>query len=426
MERKENRKDNRKYRKKKIVYVPIIQSIIEDFKRRRKYLPENLGKTIPFHNYSEDDVRIITERYKTFANHMYQTVLDNPAETSLAAFVFEQVMKNQKKESSDPLCTQQLLVDGYYQVIRYNGSPEDMNNKETWWKIADDLIQNSDDCKFFVIDVGIMPPPSHPNSGHSNVIFCEFTGSKIILNCYEPLNKYQHAIEQVLYNLSVNHKGIIYNENLRSGEGAQKYAKDDAGYCVMFSLFWLYIVLNIVVYNINHDSYVLSKYWIEEVEKYYISMLQPKELFEIVITFGISLMNDFLAENPVDIKKMTGRLLDQFRSRYYKSVKEKPIQDEKSQREDEKERKDYYSRRELIKLSKENPEYTYETWENARLKEENLMKQAWKKFLVDREINPDLVYTSKLKLGTYCSEDQECFSGKCKHDEEEKESYCVP
>lgn len=286
-------------------------------------------------------------------------------------------------------------------------------------------------CGFFVMEVTIQTE----KTAHLNIFFGENVNDKIILNRYEPHgvthSEKDDQVYQVMDQLFYFAEDFEAIEPENKHQGAQTHSNDRIGYCVMFSLFWVYVVLNIIKHNIQRGSYKPSPEWIDNVEKYYIKSTSSTEMMAMVITFAIIMFNNYIASLPSSKQKNVLERVHEYATDYMSDDKkhsyekvENDVSNDDLKLEDEVNKSDY-SRKELIRLARKDPEYTYESWENARIKEDRELKAAWDEFKMRRGYNPKTKYVPKLRMGEKCKENNDCFSKRCKYDEDEKESYCA-
>ena len=74
---------------------------------------------------------------------------------------------------------------------------------------------------------------------------------------------------------------IISNFNKSTSNiGLQSLTSEfDIGFCMIFSYFWLYCVLCIIIYNVQRGTYTNSKEWIEYLERIIIKNTKNSMLF---------------------------------------------------------------------------------------------------------------------------------------------------
>jgi hypothetical protein len=239
------------------------------------------------------------------------------------------------------------------------------------------------------------------------------------MNYYEPHGyKYKRDMNFIRKLLKkIKHESndqILFNYKLTE-IGSQIIAKDQVGFCIMFSCFWIHIIFSIINYNLKNNSYITSNYWIDKVENYYISVLSEKDLYDAIVCFSYYFFennfSEFDKEGKIDfIYKFVSGLKDVTNEKKELNFETTMVVPKEVKI---KEHEDTYSSKQLKKLAKSNPELTYYTWEERRLKELNKIKK----------IKNEIERRKKL-IGDECVNNEDCFSGKCKITK--RESYCVP
>jgi hypothetical protein len=223
---------------------------------------------------------------------------------------------------------------------------------------------------------------------------------------------------------------FIYNDDR---EGLQNYSRDKYGFCVSFSLFWLNLILLIIQYNIKNNSYSTTDKWINNVEKYVLSILNRQDTFKIILLFVSDIFNEFMANRKQNFKSMStyesyiNRALGkEIKTRIEINFSEynKLLNAIESR---VKPKKSYKSNYEMLKESKNKPDILYETWEEEVLKElkdyniwkeekeilqNKKLKHLWKSIVEKRKAILNNI-NEKL-LGRKCNKSNECFSGLCK------------
>lgn len=415
-------------------YKNVIDEIFETYSRRRAQLPKNIKTRLS--SSVVDNTKRINLDYDRYAHVMYQAVLQffGKKNNSLAfsRYIYESILQNNKAD----ICTYDIVIYPMSRLVeygddstraRYGPKRNKIDDSKYMTDFYEYILEKTKPCRFSVIFVTLV----FPNGGaHADMIFVENlldTENTIVFNYYEP-HGYEKLIGEFemldfLEDLQKASNNVIYVEYKLTEElGSQLYSKDDTGYCVMFSLFWIYVVLNIVMYNLINNTYEVSVLWIDKVEKYYIEKMESKKLYEIVVTFAIELFNNtienFSTKDQEIIWRYIGKRLTEDKhvhieknrqdSRYYIDQYLNPERDfyrdylYGTENKEDKEEKSY-SNKEL----ESDPELSYEAWQKAVNAEKRLIR-AWKSF--------------KNPLGTMCNQDEDCFSDRCVRDPDG--NYC--
>lgn len=425
----------------KFVFEPVIDAVVKEFWRRRRNLPEDIRKMYEATQITPDlnQIYIYKQKmdYAEYISELYQSLIRMKSNI-LITYIYNHILGNSYCSEFE-LIIRQDLERLYLHVgdnIIAGVHLKELKQYQKSLNFCQKIVDLSKDCQFFTIKTTIVLG----NEGHSNIIFCERVNDKIILNYYEPHGHVRIKIAKMLERIfriwnvrgsggsenldnlteNANHPVFVLNYATGNVVGAQTEV-DNIGYCVMFSLFWIYVVLKIIKYNLDRNSYIPSTKWINEVEDYYLRLVSPfpDKFFEIIITFAITMFNDSIASLPEKERKKILRSLKPELPFRNVSVESKEV--ESFEMKEENDKPDYGMKR-LTELAEEDPEYTYESWEKERRRENVKMKQAWNDFKMKRAYKNE-EYTPKLRLGMNCLRNSDCESRRCKHDIEG--AYCA-
>lgn len=161
-----------------------------------------------------------------------------------------------------------------------------------------------------------------PHSGHRNIIFIEQTDKLIAFNYYEPYGLLQlssSGIEEFLESLEIVAESLTKKEikiNIKEATcptGMQSVTrKYDVGYCIMFSLLWMYAVFSVVMQNIAAGSYTPTSFWIQRVEEYFLSRFKnnQRELYNIVVGYAATVFVRYIEDTTgsIDHTKVLNKL----------------------------------------------------------------------------------------------------------------------
>lgn len=156
-------------------------------------------------------------------------------------------------------------------------------------------------CPFTTLFFGISNIQGDPDKhqSHQNIIIIFKDEEKIHLSVYDPHgSQYYSEIQKAADNFLIQLRDLYPDIFVISPRvtvscpiGLQAYANDDFGYCVVFSLFWLYCVL----YISSKSNNGLNLNNIHFVEKFMIFYAKkPKKLFNMTIKFSIYLINSYI------------------------------------------------------------------------------------------------------------------------------------
>lgn len=418
----------------KFVYKPVIKSIVKNLLHRRKHeLPKDLNKRIPVKDFKEG--KYTTLSYLEYAMYLYQGI-EKTTSVNIGFLnkMYVDILSEQKVYPVDIKCSISIYIV-YPDMIHVKDGKSFKINSEMK-EFGEYILELSEHCKFFAIYTSLVTKVG----GHANMIFGEnisstdaigdkMTNNKTVLNYYEPHGTkfFTKEIASVLDKIqrSSNGKIITNYYGMSNYIGAQLYSLDSVGYCVMFSLFWIYLVLNIVVYNINNNSYIPSTFWIDEVEYYYMKLLTRRDIMDIIVTFAIQQFNDFIhliAPYPHAVEYV----LDDTKELLLKQTKGREatygvnwedidkVDDIKIDLKDSVDNKDG-----SIDNDEDNPfpKYSYDEWQRLK-KVEKLFAKNLRQFGEKRGY--------KLTIGKKCVHNKDCISNSCVYDSDTKTKHCVP
>jgi hypothetical protein len=247
-----------------------------------------------------------------------------------------------------------------YEEDSENISEEDKTNIETFKEFCDFVIQKIEDCGRFTI-MTLSNWNSKKNQtdklnipGHRNVILIENTDEEIYFNHYEPhgaendyfyheredffeilktylsksflkseQKKYKFQDFSHLQSMSTFNSSLSLKKNKKSSKKKTKKISiepfsssicvgiqsvlseyDKYGYCSLFSMFWLYCVLN-CFFDINEKNKNIPplKEWIKNVENILLEIFKnnQEKLYNLVITFAYRLFSRYYSSNLLNV-----------------------------------------------------------------------------------------------------------------------------
>lgn len=384
-------------------YKSIIENIINKYKRQTKYIPKNIKKILKYtyvHEKPEEYKNFPVEMrsdldipYDTYVNILYQSL---PKGDELIKIIYKEVIDDSEKKddsSSRDIFDIDCLDTLYIQNNKIKLNNNDINIPE----FADFIYKKSQTCKFFVMNLSILDE----DFPHQNMLFFENVKGSIILNWYEPHGGKPKYFE-IFGDVSKVYKGnFIISYNLNSGIQT-KTTEYDIGYCKMFSLLWIYIVLSIIKYNIENKTYIPSPYWINNVELSYIN-IEPKILYKVIVTFAISLFNNYIATlDKSEIKTIFENVESQLLITKLPLTEHDPYLYQQK-RNDEK--------GDIKEEKTKHYKLTFEQWEELRKIELEKIKNGFREFIGKR---------GYALIGDECVKNIDCYSNNC------EDGFCEP
>ena len=350
-------------------------------------------------------------------------------------------------------CSSHFRVYATESKVSYGGNIKlEYKNKGDINALGESVLDRIKDCGSFIaipVDIEMVEKLANKPSKilrHRNMIFIENIPGHITINYYEPhgsvggfsetanihefLENLVSGMKSASINMSLNTKIYLNVKEASCPTGMQSItAKYDIGYCVMFSLFWLYSVLSIVMTNISTHTYEPSSLWIKRVETYF-NKIDPPTLYNIVVAFAGNIFNNYIAENyddqsaeilqrilkreitnNIDIKKylvntipMTATEFKSMRTKEKKEIKARTLTATFPERTIEDEN---------------DPELSMEAYEQMLQKEREEEQSS-------RSLYQRITRVQKT-IDENCDNNEECISGCCKYtiDPDTSESYKV-
>jgi flagellar motor protein MotB len=180
------------------------------------------------------------------------------------------------------------------------------------------ISKKIEECSFLAIPIYLA---SSMSSGHVNIIFMEKYKNRVIANYYEPGGQIEWGgkvhTDILIENMEKSSNYYIKFFLKPSSEcsvGIQVLTKRyDIGFCAIYSLFWIYVVLDIFFYNIINNSYIPSPEWIGNVEKYLVNLIRnDRTIYEKILYFTKDLIKNYMENNnPLVIKQNFQNYLEQ-------------------------------------------------------------------------------------------------------------------
>ena len=423
----------------------IIDNKIEKYTKLSNQLPKNIKVGVPYSRMRDLDTNVLIDSIEI----PYDSYLRTISSTIFGKEFFSNDFVNYfyRRKISKIENSGKLLLNRYTKnVTFFEGKTEKtyLYNSEVPKIVYNFIKTNLMFNKFLILEI---INTELKNETHYNVALLEKLENKdtIIMNYYEPHGSQKIDNDDFLVTffrdlMAISDKKLIILYN-REEKSSQALSNETVGYCVLFGFFWIDMILSIIKYNLENDSYINSSEWVNEVETYYIHKITPENLYKIIIAFTSNLVSNFLASKD---KKYN----DSFQEALNNSITTKNLGTlVKSQVIDKKEfqtdnyqeiKRESYTKEEFEKQRESSPEIAFEDWEKLRIAELKEYKEAkqylsqkdffehWRKYITQKgyTIKPDGTMVLGKLIGSQCNSAKECFSRRCKFDKDG--NYCYP
>lgn len=291
-------------------YKETINSIIEKFSKGaikpKKIVPVQI-KNHTYHIPKDLDL------FFTFHG------IEGESDVGLAPVIYELLTVPLKNKYN---CTFRLYINITEKTVEWDSGEKDSGVNRVWYyyknpetliPVINLILDQSKKCgSFSTIPVIIYGRNSYGKEiAHRNIILLERIPknlkdhTEIVLNYYEPygsvdkkgaskfiatvLNQIERASKG---RIKVNYKGTSCP--LGGIQTKMERGELDIGYCIMYSYFWIYIVLSVILDNLEHGRYESSINWINEVERYYANK-SPEILYKACVNFADWLVKNYMA-----------------------------------------------------------------------------------------------------------------------------------
>jgi hypothetical protein len=185
--------------------------------------------------------------------------------------------------------------------IKLDFNIKDERTTSSWYKFLEKMNTKIKKCERYYIvllNINIVNTPI----AHRNILFIEKLKDRLNILRYEPAGYYinvweekgKDSVDSFIKEFGegleeISEKKVnVFKREATCPIGLQTYSKDRKGYCVMFSYFWAYCVMNIIsVLEKNYKTAPSLDTWIDKVERYIARQsLFPENLFNIIVTFA--------------------------------------------------------------------------------------------------------------------------------------------
>jgi hypothetical protein len=192
-------------------------------------------------------------------------------------------------------------VNGEYIFATVNSNNQIVNESKSneSLRIIKELKEISRKCKSGIAPILLTFQKDSENSGHANsIILQELKDGSINIVHYEPQgSKHNHDLLNFINWLKrkLNAKRRVPNPPLSSPNtklGLQTYSKDSLGFCVFYSLFWLYIS-SLMLHHLNKygRNYIIAD-WYLIVDQRLKKLYDSDQIYMIIYRFATSLLYD--------------------------------------------------------------------------------------------------------------------------------------
>ena len=385
----------------------------ENLKKRLKQIIKNLDESVPSLN--------LINKFTIYSDNNKKNIIIN---TEQYMWAFYQTLFTKYTYSISP-------IEILYNMVGVNNSHCTGKVYFTYeYKLKTDksYITNSDfttklinrvrTCKSLFTSVNVILIPKN-SSAHANMLFTYYDKKreKIKISLYDPngsgIDKdyLSHKLLELIKNENPSLFEIIPRTDISCVEGMQTYTSDYTGFCVMFSFFWLYCILNI---SKNNSDIKLEE--IKYVEKLIIGMLPPKILYNIVMKFMTIFTHECFEKGNIGNMKVFN---EHFFTTAVTQVDPMFIFNNKESQPS------YFGKfMDFFKLN--NIEKTMINEQEKKANETTIKRKNNENCIVNDDCFSDLCKNNKCisyqkysdslkKNNTECKNDDECYSGMCKN-----------
>jgi len=178
-------------------------------------------------------------------------------------------------------------------MVEYQNKVYDMRK---FSKIIENMLDTSSELIFTNFNV------VNKTSGHATVLIMEKQDNIWNFYYYDPNGSsntdYSYQFLDMLLRYQNKKISIIPITKISCPISIQKYTEEKIGFCLMFSFFWIYCILNIINGMKKTGTYSPLRSWIGSVDKILLDY-EKSNLYNIVVSFGIKLVNDTAADSDI-------------------------------------------------------------------------------------------------------------------------------
>jgi hypothetical protein len=250
--------------------------------------------------------------------HLFHSI-EQTSKVGLSSFILKNMLSDMPVKSLDKIkqCTFRIFINVIEGTIEYDDFPR---LHRIWYSkntslahLINFILKKVTECgSFSIISIVIYGKDKNDDIKHRNIILAELipesfrteNSPKVVLNYYEPYGNIKDmakpVLKKILKKIQKDSEGkiLVNYKNVSCPRGGiQTHLENqdlDIGYCIMYSYFWIYIVLKIIIYNIGRGTYEPSINWISEVEKYYVIFFPYKKLYSKVVSFADTVTKKYL------------------------------------------------------------------------------------------------------------------------------------
>jgi hypothetical protein len=160
-------------------------------------------------------------------------------------------------------------------------------------RFVEKFLAQIEDCTFTNILLNIQDP----KGSHANLLMINKDSEGIILSLYDPHGYTGEGASDVFLDLFASalaqkYKGqvVVKNRiNISCIKGLQTFSSDRKGYCSIFSLLWIYIIIKLQK-TLDEDEKRLLFENLVTIENCIIGFYSPEQLYNIVLVFASKVM----------------------------------------------------------------------------------------------------------------------------------------
>lgn len=388
--------------------------------------------------------------------------------------LFEQVLQTLYGDIA--LCVNKLKItktdDGY--LYKYNKLIQTNLSDGNESVFFNEILKTYTKCRYGVILVTSLLKGE--NKSHRTLIFFENIENNLNIIYYDPhgstsfswSNKLKifDKVKDIFEIQSRPYLQMLNIQTIRVNEyskicllGIQAYSYGiDIGMCQIFSSLWLYTTLKVIL-EANKSAVLLPSVenWIYLIDDYYISQFDKRQRYNVMLLFASNLYNYYVEKMQREKENITPLLenyhkhliekhedkISKYEITYERRIPEESKREmdvyivktaQKGKREFEEEEKRLKAESSLSdkqkrilgkKRRKEEMDYDKDEYKEYEKFEKRVKEEEKKEEPYYKSIRSLIPFGIKKKIFEQCSNNRECLSGCCYHNEIDNEHYCL-